>query len=111
MNLYLIGLYIAGIAVGWQLPKCIGYIKTYLKNRPKRKPGRYKTAFNAFWSIVKQKPHVFCNDEVRSVIGDGREISYFQANVTDLYKQSVETQVWMKNVEKILKGEDNGQSK
>lgn len=68
-------------------------------------PSRLRTAWSAFWSIMREKPHAFCNDDMRSVLGNHAEVTYFQANITDLYQQSVGTQIWMREVDKILKQE------
>ena len=68
-------------------------------------PSRLKVALGAFWAIMKERPHAFCDEKHRSVLGDHSEVSYFQANIADLYRQSVETQIWMRDVDKILKKE------
>lgn len=105
MNGYLIGFYICAVISGYFLQKVIVKLKLKWKNRTKRKPGRFKVASRAFFSILRGRTHVFCDEETRSVYGDGNQVSYYQANISDLYRQSVETQLWMRNVEKILKGE------
>lgn len=68
-----------------------------------KKPTRLMVALRAFFSILRQRPHVFCDEQSRSVLGVYEDIDLFQRNITDLFNESVETQVWMKEIDKILK--------
>lgn len=64
-----------------------------------------RVAWQAFNTIRKGKPHAYCDESKRSVMGDYEQMKMFQHNINDLYGQSVNQQVWMRKVENILKGE------
>lgn len=65
-------------------------------------PSRLQVATKAFFAILRQKPHVYCDNKVRSLYGSDLEFHTHMSNLIDLYKQSKETNDWMNNIKNIL---------
>lgn len=53
-----------------------------------------KAALKAFWAILLDRPHVYCDHQVRSMVGDLEEICEF----VEIFDQEIEDAVEQHNL-------------
>lgn len=59
-------------------------------------------AIKAFWTILTNKPHVYCDTESHSVAGRSPEVEPILQKLVDAYNQAVEQEILLEEAKKLI---------
>lgn len=61
-----------------------------------------KTALKAFWVILRDKPHVYCDDKCHSITGTASSVESSLELLVDQYNNAIEQENVLYEAKKII---------